>query len=114
MRRPGFLRSPRPVWALHPTEVSSEARLLTDRAVKLYKTRRRIWKISLALVGVLVVSHVSLKFLLSGFPAAEYLAVEIGAIEAATVLITRKMLKGEEELKRRYFERTGSESGPSV
>ena len=110
MRKAGFLRSPSPVWALHSRDVSPEAALLADRAVKLWETRKLIWKVNLTLVGVLVVTHVSLKFLSPGFPAAEYLAAEIGVLEAATLVITRRMTKKEEELKREYIDRTESDS----
>lgn len=110
MRRGGFLSFPSPAWALDSGDVSSEAALLADRAVKLFETRKLIWKMNLTLVGILVVTHVSLKFLLPGFPAAEYLAVEIGVLEAATSAISRRMRKKEEELKREYFERTESDS----
>lgn len=79
---------------------------MADRAVRLFKTRKLIWKVNLALIGVLLVSHISLKFLIPGFPAAEYLATEIGLLEAAAVVITRGMTKKEEKLKREYFERT--------
>jgi len=106
MRKAGFLRSPSPVWALERKNVSSEAVLLADRAVKLFEIRKLILKGNLTLVGVLVVSHVSLNFLIPEFPAAEYLAVEIGILEAATLIITRRMMKKEEELKRKYFGRT--------
>ena len=110
MRKAGFLRPPSPVWALHSKDVSSEAALLADRAVKLFETRKVIWKVNLTLVGVLVVSHVSLNFLVPGFPAAEYLAGEIGVLEATTLVITRRMIRKEEELKREYSGRTESDS----
>lgn len=110
MRKPRFLGSSSPHWALHSSDVSSEAALLADRAVKLLETRKLIWKVNLTLVGVLVVAHVSLKFLVPGFPAAEYLATEIAVFEAATLVITRRMTKKEEELKREYIERTESDS----
>ncbi len=84
--------------------------MFADRAVKLFETRKLIWKGNLTLVGVLVVTHVSLNFLIPAFPAAEYLAVEIGVLEAATMIITRRMMKKEEELKREYFGRTESDS----
>jgi hypothetical protein len=110
MRRDGFLRSPSPIWALDSRDVSSEAAELADRAMKLFQTRKLIWKVNLTLVGVLVVSHVSLKFLVPESPGAEYLAIEFGVLEAATLTVTRRMTKKEEELKREYLERTGSDS----
>jgi hypothetical protein len=110
MRKARFFRSPSPVWALDRKNVSSEAALFADRAVKLFETRKLIWKGNLTLVGFLVVTHVSLNFLIPEFPAAEYLAVEIGVLEAATLIITRRMMKKEEELKREYFGRTESDS----
>ena len=111
MRKAGFLRSPEPVWALQPTHASAEAALLAGRAVKLFEIRKLIWKVNLALILVLFVSHVSLKFLIPGFPAAEYLATEIGVLEAATFVITRRMIKKEEQLKKEYCRR--NESDPS-
>jgi hypothetical protein len=76
---------------------------LANRALKLYKTRKLIWRANLALIGILVVTHVSLKFLVPGFPAAEYLATEIGVLEAATLVVTRRIVKKEERLKEEYF-----------
>ncbi len=110
MRRGGFLRSPGPVWAPDSRDVSSEATLLADRAVKLFETRKLIWKVNLTLVGVLIIAHVSMKLLVPGFPAAEYLATEIGVLETAALVITRRMTKKEEELKRAYYERTEADA----
>jgi len=110
MRKAGFLRSPGPFWTLDSKDVSSEDALLAARAAKLFETRKLIWKVNLTLVGVLVVSHLTLKFFVPAFSAAEYLATEIGVLEAATLLVTRRMTKKEEELKREYSVRTGSGS----
>jgi len=110
MRSPGFLRSPSPVWALQAKDVPAEAVLLAKRAVKLFETRRLIWKVNLTLVGILVVTHVSLKFLVPGFAAAEYLATEIGLLEAATMVLTRRMVKKEQRLKEQFLEGTRSDS----
>jgi hypothetical protein len=109
MRVAEFLRSPGPAWALGSKDVSSEAARLADRAVKLFQRRKLIWKINLTLVGVLVVTHVCAKFLFQGFPAAEYLATEIGVLQAANLVITRRMAKKEEALKAEYLERTESD-----
>lgn len=111
MRKAGFLRSPSPAWALEAKDVPAEARLLADRALRLFKIRKLIWKINLSLVAVLLVTHVSLKFLIPGFPAAEYLATEIGALEAAALIITHRMVKKEEKLKKEYFERARGHVG---
>jgi hypothetical protein len=108
MRKAGFLRSPSPVWAVQSKGLPGEAGLLAHRALKLFKTRKLIWRANLTLVGVLVVTHVSLKFIVPGFPAAEYLATELGVLEAATLIITRRLMKKEERLKNEYLERTGS------
>jgi len=66
MRRFRFLRSPSPVWAVQSKGLPGEARLLADRAVKLSKTRKLIWRVNLTLFGVL---------------------------KAATLIITRRMIK---------------------
>jgi len=110
MRKLRFLRSSSPAWALQPKDVPAEAVLLAERAVKLFETRRLIWKVNLTLIGILVVTHVSLKFLVPGFAAAEYLATEIGLLEVATVALTRRMVKKEERLKERFLELTGPDS----
>jgi hypothetical protein len=110
MRKAGFLRSPSPVWAVQPRNVSEETAALAGRALKLFQTRKRIWKANLTLVGLLLVTHVSLKLIIPGFPAAEYLATEIGALEAATLIITRRMMKKEEQLKKDFFGRIESDS----
>jgi len=73
MKRAGLLRRPSAGWAVPSVDVSPEAALIADRAEKLLETRRLIWKVNLTLVVVLLVSHVSLKFLIPGFSAAEYL-----------------------------------------
>lgn len=104
MRKSGFLRTPSPAWALQPGDVPPGAALLAERAVKLFETRRLIWRVNLGLIGILVVSHVSLKFLIPGFAAAEYLATEIGLLEAVTVVVTRRMAKEEERLRERFLE----------
>lgn len=83
---------------------------MAERAVKLLQTRTLIWRVNLTLVGVLVLAHVSLKFLVPEFPAAEYLAVEIGGLEGAASIITRRITKKEAELKREYIELTESDS----
>ena len=103
MRKRGFLRAPSPAWALQLDDVPAEAVPLAERAVKLFETRRLIWKVNLTLIGILVLSHVSLKFLIPGFAAAEYLATEITLLEGATVVLTRRMVKEEERLKERFL-----------
>ena len=110
MRKAGFLRAPSPTWALQGRDGSAEPAPLADRALKLFRTRKLIWKINLALVLILLVSHVALKFVLPGFPAAEYLATEIAALEAATLVITRRMVKKEERLKKEFLRQTESDS----
>lgn len=72
------------------------------RAQRLFGLRRRIWRINLTLVGILLVSHISLKFVLPGFPAAEYLATELGILEAGTFFLTRRIIRAEESLKREF------------
>jgi hypothetical protein len=111
MKRAGFLRSPGPDWALDSRDVSSEAALLAERAVKLFETRKLIWKVNLTLIGVLIATHVSWRFLVPGFPAAWYLGIEIGVLEAVSTVVTRRMTKKEAALKRQYLERTESHSG---
>jgi len=110
MRRAGVGRSPSPAWALQPENVSEESAALAGRALRLFKFRKLIWKVNLALVGILLVTHVSLKLTIPGFPAAEYLATEIGVLEAATLIVTRRMMRKEEQLKKDFLERT--DSGP--
>lgn len=105
MRKAGFLRSPRPAWALQVQGGSEQARGMAARAVKLFEIRRLIWKIDLALVVALVTVHLTVKFLAPGFPAAEYLATEIGVLEAATLLITRRIMKKEKDLEEAYLQR---------
>lgn len=105
MRKGGFLRSPSPVWALQANGGPEEARAMAERAIKLFEIRRLIWKMDLALVVALVAAHVSVKFLAPGFPAAEYLATEIGVLEAVTLLITRRIMKREKGLEAAYFQR---------
>jgi len=78
--------------------------------MKLFKVRTLIWRANLALVGILVVTHVALKSIVPGFAAAEYLATEIGVLEAATVIITRRVMKKEERLKKEYLALIGSDS----
>lgn len=112
MRKAGFLRRPSAVWTVPSRDVSSEAAPIADRAAKLLETRKLIWKVDLTLVAVLVVTHVSLKFLVPEFPAAGYLGTEIGVLEAATVVITRRMKKKEKELEREYSEQTESDLSP--
>ena len=102
MSKGGFLRTPSPAWALQLEDAPAEAVLLAERAVKLFETRRLIWRVNLTLIGILVLSHVSLKFLIPGFPAAEYLATEITLLEGATVVLTRRMVKEEEQLKEQF------------
>ena len=104
MRRSEILRGPGPAWALHQEDVPAEAVLLAKRAVKLFETRRLIWRVNLTLTGILVVSHVSLKWLIPGFAAAQYLGIEIGVLEAVTVVFTRRMVKKEEALKERFLQ----------
>jgi len=104
MRKSGFLRAPSLAWALEAGDVPAEAGVLAEQAVKLLETRRLIWKVNLTLVGILVVSHVALKFLVPGFAAAEYLATEIGVLEAVTVVVTRRIAKKERRLKEEFLE----------
>lgn len=112
MRKAGFLRRPSAAWTVPSGDVSSEAALIADRAAKLLETRKLIWRVDLALVVGLVVTHVSLKFLVPEFPAAAYLGTEIGVLEGATVVMTRRMRKKEKELEREYSEQTESDLSP--
>jgi len=110
MRKARFLRSPSPVWAVESKDLPGEAGRLGDRAMKLFKARTLIWRANLTVVGILVVTHVALKLTVPGFAAAEYLATEIGVLEAATLIITRRMMKKEERLKKEYLGLIGSDS----
>jgi len=78
--------------------------------MKLFKVRTLIWRANLTLVGMLVVTHVALKLIVPGFAAAEYLATEIAVLEAATLIITRRVMKNEERLKKEYLGLIGSDS----
>ena len=104
VKRGGFLRAPFPTWAVQTEAAPAEKAQLAERAVRLFKIRKGIWRLNLALVGVLVVSHVAMKFVIPGFQAAEYLATELAVLEAATVVVTRRMVRREEALEREFSE----------
>ena len=101
------MRAPSPTWAAHTETAPPEKVQLAERALQLFKTRKLIWRVNLTLVGVLVVSHVALKFLIPGFSAAEYLATEIAVLEAATLVVTRRMVRKEEALEREFSQESG-------
>ena len=80
------------------------------RGMKLFETRRLIWRVNLALLAILVASHVVLKHWFPGFAAAEYLGMEIGVLEAATAGFTRHVMKKEARLRERFLEAGGRDA----
>jgi hypothetical protein len=104
MRKSGFLRAPNPASTLRPDDVPAGCAKLAEQAAKLFETRRLVWKVNLTLMGILVVSHLSLKLLVPGFAAAQYLGIEIGLLEGATMAFTRRMAKKEERLRAQFLE----------
>jgi hypothetical protein len=110
MRKARHAGSPSPAWAVQSKGLPGGAGQLADRAMKLYRTRTLIWRGNLTLVGILIVAHVAVKLIVPGFAAAEYLTTEIGLLEAATLIITRRMRKREERLKNEYLGLVGEDS----
>ena len=99
MRRSRSFRSSDEDWINQPEATSAEARQIADQAEKLIRIQKRIWGWNLGLIGLLLVVHLSIKFVNPGFPAAEYLAIEIGALEALSFSANRRLKKKVRKLK---------------
>ncbi len=75
---------------------------MAEEAGRLARLRKTMGRVNLSLIGVLLVVHLVVKVVHPGFPAAEYLAIEIASLEGVASILARRLGKKEDGLGERF------------